>query len=375
MEQDDPSMAARQPDAIDGGGRRAATAGRAAVDLSIVLCTYNGARWLTPMLQSISMQTRPPDEVVVQDDASSDDTTEVVREWARSCPFPVSIEVNDTTLGSTTNFETALRRCRGRSIALADQDDVWYPEKLARLSAELDDDPTLTLVFSDADLIDEAGEPIDGRLWGNRLISRALRHHSVVPQRLFARRAVTTGCTMMVRRRAVTAALPFPEELTAEEAPMRHDRWLSMVAAAVGAAWALPEPLLSFRVHPSQETGVLSPGELTRRLGGNAAAVLRGEGSDHSAHLRGRARQLRVAADRADLVGDFQGARTLRAVADGLDRRAALGEPEHASLRALVASFRAGDHDWDLLGVGAAVSDVVRVIRAPAARRIPAAST
>ncbi|MEZ5138961.1 MAG: hypothetical protein R2711_09425 [Acidimicrobiales bacterium] len=147
-------------------------------------------------------------------------------------------------------------------MALADQDDVWYPGKLAVLEWEFDMDPTVSMVFSDGDLIDADGAPLGRRLWDTRLIGRTLRHHPVVPEELFARRALTTGATMAVRRRVVDAAVPFPPELDDPDAPMRHDRWLSLVAAAVGTVRAISDPLVALRVHPDQETGVLVGAEL-----------------------------------------------------------------------------------------------------------------
>lgn len=334
---------------------------RATLDVSIVLCTRNGERYLGDLLASMARQTRPADELVVQDDCSTDDTLAIVERFAATAPFEVRLEVNPVRLGSTANFATALQRCRGRYVALADQDDIWYPAKLERLVAELDDDPTITMVFSDADLIDEAGRPLDRRLWDTRLVGRTLRRRAVVPEELFARRALTTGCTMAVRRRAVAASLPFPPELDDEVAPMRHDRWLSLVAAAVGTVRALPEPLLAFRVHPDQETGVLVGAQLQKALGQVALGALRGSDSDRG-HLV-RANQLDVAADRAEELGDFEEATTLRSIASHLRQRVDLGDTVGTRLRHVAVGVRRGDYGWDRLGAGAIASDVVRAVR------------
>lgn len=336
---------------------------QSSVDVSIVLCTYNGARWLGDLLHSMSSQTRQADELVIQDDRSTDATTEIVEEFARSAPFEVRLEVNERRLGSTANFATALTRSRGRFVALADQDDIWYRTKLERLVGELELDPTITMVFSDADLIDESGRPLGRHLWDTRMIGRTLRRRAVVPEAMFARRALTTGCTIAVRRRAVAAALPFPAELADETAPMRHDRWLSLVAAAVGTVRALPEPLLGFRVHPAQETGVLVGGRLTRALARAAVGAVVDPGTDRG-HVT-RAVQLDVAADRADELGDFEEAAVLRGIAEH-HRRRALPEPSALDrLRVIGDDVRSGFYGWDRLGVGAVAGDVVRAVRGP----------
>jgi hypothetical protein len=322
-----------------------------------VLCTFNGARWLPELLASIAGQTNPPDELVVFDDASDDESVAIVEKFAAGVSFDVRVHVNDERLGSTRNFAAALAQSRGRVIALADQDDVWYAHKLALLLWEFDRDPTISMVFSDADLIDDEGRPLGRRLWDTRLIGRTLRRHAVVPEDLFARRALTTGCTMAVRRRVIDAAMPFPELLDDPRAVMRHDRWLSLVAAAVGTVRALSEPLLGFRVHPSQETGVLVGRQLPKAMWSAARKV--GRSTAAPAEHRVRAAQLESAAARAELVGDFHEAATLRAIAHHQTERALVGTPGHGPISVLRSAVN-GAYRGDPLSILAAGADVAR---------------
>lgn len=335
-----------------------AIAGRARseIDLSVVLCTFQGERWLPDLLASIGAQTRLPTELVVFDDGSDDRSVAIVEEFARSTPIDVRVTRNDVRVGSTRNFERALAASRGEVVALADQDDVWYPQKLETMCIEFELDPTISMVFSDADLIDENGTPLGRRLWRTRLVDRTLRRHAVVSEDLLARRALTTGCTMAIRRRAINAARPFPDEIDAPEAIMRHDRWLSLVAAAVGIVRALPEPLLAFRVHPSQETGVLVGGQLHRALWRATTSVAsRATGAGHEA----RANQLEAAADRAEAIGDFREAGALRSVAAHQRDRAAIGTRNHGPI-AVINAARAGAYWGDPLSVAAIGADLVR---------------
>src|SRR5215467_4239016 len=101
--------------------------------LSVALCTYNGSRFLQEQLGSIGSQSRPPDELVICDDGSSDDTVDIIKRFALNAPFPVKLEVNASNLGSTKNFELAVSLCCGDVIALSDQDDVWDATKLAKI--------------------------------------------------------------------------------------------------------------------------------------------------------------------------------------------------------------------------------------------------
>jgi hypothetical protein len=327
------------------------------------LCTWEGQQWIDDFLHSLAQQERPPDELVVQDDGSVDGTADVVRRFAATAPFPVRLEINAERLGSTANFATALGRCRGEFIALADQDDIWYPAKLRLLESELENDPTVTLVFSNADLIDEHGAKLGRRLWAARRIERLLARNAVVSEELFARRALTTGCTMAVRRRAVDAALPFPEELNHPLAPMRHDRWLSLVAAAVGTVRALPEPLLAFRVHPSQETGVLVGSQLPRALLGAVVGAFSAPVDASAEGSRARGAQLRAAARRAEEVGDFAEAETLRRVAGGYEVRGGAASTPRGRLALVVRGMREAAYDPTPVGAAGVAADVVRALR------------
>src|ERR1700721_581226 len=111
------------------------------MNLSIALCTYNGERFLPEQLRSIGEQSRLPDELVGCDDASTDRTLGIIEDFARQAPFPVRIEVNAANSGSTPNFAKAIGMCKGDSIVLADQDDVWVPSKLAALETALTFNP------------------------------------------------------------------------------------------------------------------------------------------------------------------------------------------------------------------------------------------
>ena len=331
--------------------------------VSVALCTYQGAPWLPEFLASLASQRLLPDELVVQDDGSTDGTIELLEAFASTAPFAVSIEVNAERLGSTSNFERALERTTGAFVALADQDDVWYPEKLERLVGVLVEDPILTLTFSDADLLDPTGEPMGQRLWGQRGIRHVLVTQPIVPGVQFAQRALTTGCTMVGRRRAVEAALPFPPSLNDPVAPMRHDRWLSLVAAAVGTVRSMPEPLLGFRVHPDQQTGVLPTGELARRLLQAAVTATRPPTPEAREGHLARARQIDDAADRADRFGDFDEADALRRVARHHRTRADLGRTVPQRVRTVGRELLARGYDPSLPGAGSAAADLVRALR------------
>ena len=133
--------------------------------ISVALCTYNGEPFLRQQLASIQQQTRLPDELVVCDDQSTDQTLTIVRQFAASAPYTVKIFENERNLGFAANFERAIRLCEGDLIALSDQDDIWYPNRLERSEQELTAHPEAGLVFSDADVINDNDELAGPTLW------------------------------------------------------------------------------------------------------------------------------------------------------------------------------------------------------------------
>ncbi len=99
--------------------------------VSVVMCTYNGAAYLGAQLDSILAQDLPPCEIIVQDDGSQDGTAALVEDYSRRHPC-IRFVQNGQRLGFNGNFATALRRATGDFVTIADQDDIWFPQKLRR---------------------------------------------------------------------------------------------------------------------------------------------------------------------------------------------------------------------------------------------------
>ena len=220
--------------------------------LSVAMCTYNGEAFVGAQLASIAAQTRPPDELVVLDDGSSDATAEIVRSFAATAAFPVRFEVNERNLGSTGNFERAVSLCAGDLIALCDQDDVWLPEKLERMREAFGRSPRAGLVFSDAELVDEHLRPLGRRLWesvgfdeaARRLMSRGRALDVLLPG------WSVTGATLAFRASFTPLVLDIPRD-----AGMIHDGWIALVVAAVSGVEMIRQPLIKYRQHPRQQIG------------------------------------------------------------------------------------------------------------------------
>ena len=234
------------------------------VRVSVVMCTYNGGKYLRDQLQSILDQTRPPDEIIISDDGSTDSTLEIIEEFASSTGGPKPpvwrVETRAKPLGVSGNFASVLAKVRGEFIALADQDDVWEPDRLEKALAHFQD--SVLLVHSDAMLIDASGSPTGTLMSALRLTSTERRNLlSRGALTALLRRNVVTGATTMIRSSLLEDALPIPEGWV-------HDEWLALVAAAQGGVVFHQDPLIRYRQHGNNEIGASKTDydEATRRL-------------------------------------------------------------------------------------------------------------
>jgi glycosyltransferase involved in cell wall biosynthesis len=221
--------------------------------ISIALATYNGEKYLRGQLDSIAGQTRLPDEMIICDDGSSDSTTQIICNFAESVSFRVVLLQNDERLGSIKNFEKAISQCTCDIIALCDQDDMWLPQKLERQAAMLEQDLELGGVFSDAYLMDQQSRRTGARLWDvNEFTLDAqmrTKHGDGLSDGVTKKKAL--GCTLMFRSSLVNKIIPIP-------LCWEHDGWVAWMISIYSKISIIPEPLICYRIHPTQQFGVVA---------------------------------------------------------------------------------------------------------------------
>ena len=126
--------------------------------ISVVMCTYNGARFIREQLDSILNQTYPIYELIVQDDCSTDETVEIVKEYQVRFPqVDIKIYINEKNLGFNRNFLTAIQKAKGEYIAIADQDDIWLLNKLEVLLCNIGDN---AFIYHNSTVINNQGKEI-----------------------------------------------------------------------------------------------------------------------------------------------------------------------------------------------------------------------
>ena len=221
------------------------------LSIAIALATYNGERYIDEQLESISRQTRVPDELIISDDASDDTTVEIIKNFSNNVSFPVRLDINQERLGSTRNFEKAIRACNSDIIFLCDQDDVWYPEKIDRIEECFMNNTEAGAVFTDADIVNQDLHIFGPQLW--KKVRFNSRERAQVESRdaftVLLKHSVVTGATMAFRSKYRDLVLPIPEIWV-------HDAWIALLVSASSYLIAIPTPMVAYRQHSSNQLGL-----------------------------------------------------------------------------------------------------------------------
>jgi glycosyltransferase involved in cell wall biosynthesis len=213
----------------------------------VLLSSYNGASFIRDQLDSILDQTLSPTLIVVRDDGSTDATWDIVQDIARAAPISAFAGPN---LGPRDSFFSLLNECPAADVVfLADQDDVWYPDKMARAIEAISQLPAHrpALYCSRVDIVDcnlkKIGQSTNWPrppTFGNALVEN-----------------IAMGCTIAINR----AALELFRSGGRPKYAIMHDWWLYLIVSAFGEVIYDRRPSMGYRVHDANVVG-LSTGRL-----------------------------------------------------------------------------------------------------------------
>ena len=217
--------------------------------ISVVVTTYNGKMHLEKQLLSLLQQERAPDEVLIFDDGSTDGTIELVQSFIRkNCLESWQFYVNAKRKGWKQNFMEGLRKAAGDILFPCDQDDIWYPKKLAEMTAVMEQHPEIKLLACDYRVLYEPGA----------LKATVYKKTPAETQGLITRYGFTKhffmnpypGCTYAVRRDFFDAV----KELWFDGSP--HDEFLWLMAAVQDGAWFYNSVLMDYVRYSDNASGV-----------------------------------------------------------------------------------------------------------------------
>lgn len=218
--------------------------------ISVAMATYNGQEYLPKQLESILVQTKKVDEIVIVDDCSTDGTVEMIREYAKQYPESnIRFFLNETNLGYKKNFHKAMSLCEGDIIFLCDQDDIWKENKVDILCGLLENNTDIGLISSSFIQIDSDGNEVSGN---KSAYVRTMDEEKLylVPLEDLIFHNVSQGCAMAFRKEVRDLYLKhFTDELP-------HDWVLNVVAAIEKKCYYLNSPMFFYRIHDKNTIGL-----------------------------------------------------------------------------------------------------------------------
>jgi len=215
--------------------------------VSIAMATYNGMKFIAEQLDSIRMQTLPPDEVVIADDRSSDGTYEFCREYiSRYGLKGWRVYQNEHNAGTQKNFREVMAKCTGEYIFTCDQDDIWMPDKLSTMLAVMNDRPEIRLLVSNYVAL------VNGKPVKVHVKNLARNDGEVIPVSLQYSGLMTMrpGCTFCFRRELLDKFNVMDID------DVIHDAMLWMYAVSSDGLYLLNRQLIFWRRHEKTVTGM-----------------------------------------------------------------------------------------------------------------------
>ena len=206
--------------------------------VSIIVATYNGEKYLAAQLASIASQTYNDIEVIICDDKSTDNTVQIIKDFAENNKN-VSYYINEQNIGVNKNFENGFLKAAGDYIAIADQDDIWLPNKIEE-QIKLFTTPEIVLTHS-----------LSARFSGVKLPTKKYNYSSNLfegnnVRKLLLRNSVS-GHNIIFRKQLLNKVLPIPEDIY-------YDWWLVQTAACNGQVAATNKVFAYQRAHENNIT-------------------------------------------------------------------------------------------------------------------------
>jgi len=182
--------------------------------VSVCLVTCNGEEFIARQLESILSQTLLPDEIVLLDDFSDDNTIIIAEEILVESTVNYIVLKNDTRLGINKSFEKCLSFASSDIIVISDQDDFWFNDRLLTIRVSFLKNPYIELILTNACIERNAiatKESInDYYTYTNSIFLNFIKNRF-------------TGCQMAIKRNLLTRLYPFPSDYVCY-----YDHWVSL---------------------------------------------------------------------------------------------------------------------------------------------------
>lgn len=221
----------------------------------IVMCTYNGEKYIQEQLQSIVDNTIDNWNIIIFDDQSNDNTIEIIKAYQKKYPTKIFLRINQVKKGVITNFlngvyETGLQMKKDDYIMLCDQDDVWNPNKIEKTLNGMNELTRIygvnipLLVCTDVRVVNDTLDIVNEsfRRMNHYRINKLDFSHLMMENKV-------QGCTTMINKSTAVMLDKIPDKAT------MHDGWLALIASAFGSIKYIDEPTMNYRQHGNNVQG------------------------------------------------------------------------------------------------------------------------
>lgn len=221
--------------------------------ISVIICTYNGEKYIEEQLNSLKRQSIFIDEYIICDDNSLDNTCNIIENYIKKNPeLNINLFRNSKNKGVIKNFEFGLKQASGDYIAFCDQDDVWLPNKMELSLNKIQEMEEKygknmpLLVHTDLVVVDENLDIINQSFFKQEGLN-VYKDENIL-KALFLQNNLV-GCTMFFNKIAKNLSLPFPEHI------IMHDYWLGLVVACKGKIEFINQGTIKYRQHKKNVVG------------------------------------------------------------------------------------------------------------------------
>ncbi len=215
--------------------------------VDILIATYNGEKFIKEQIDSILNQTYQNIQLIISDDASTDKTREILKQYEQN--EKIKIFYQEENLGYLKNFEFLLNKVESNLYMLSDQDDVWKREKIEKSVEKLQKE-NLDLVFGDLEVVDENLNTLYKSFAKYKKFDKKIKK-CIGSYKLQYLYNCMTGCTILSKKKYLNKILPFPTT----SKYMVHDYWIGFIVSLYGKVGYLKEPYIKYRQHGENQIG------------------------------------------------------------------------------------------------------------------------
>lgn len=229
---------------------------------SVVLCAYNGEMFILDQLNSILNQSTLPDEIILVNDCSTDETHSILCNFIKKQKISCKYVVNESNMGVAYSFAKGIEYVSNDIIIFSDQDDIWMPNRVYRIKEEFSKYKKMEVFFSNGWLIDSESNLIKGSLFSSFGFDFFLRFLFKIGfcDFVLTKKFVVTGATMAVKT-------TFAKSFYKTKNNHLHDMFLSVLSSHLKTINFTNEKLIYYRIHQNQTVGVSSKKQTKNFLG------------------------------------------------------------------------------------------------------------